>query len=281
MVGMASRTALGVAIRRAAHQVYDAPPLVLNDPIAAPILGETYRAALENAALSINEQYSITMRSWLIARSRFAEDELAEAVGKTGVEQYVLLGAGLDTFAYRNPYRKLRVFEVDHPATQMWKRDLVAASGLKGPSNLCYVPVDFECQEMAVQLQASGLDLSAPTVFAWLGVVVYLTLEAFRSTLDFIASFPAGSGVVFDYALPRHALPAHELYARDELSARVESIGEPFRLFFTPSELRQELMAFQIQENLGSSVLNERYFANRTDKLGLRGRSANIMSAFR
>jgi methyltransferase (TIGR00027 family) len=280
VAGKASRTALGVAIRRASHQVHDSSPLVLNDPIAVPILGEVYRAALEAAAESIGKESSIAMRALLVARNRLAEDKLAEAVSR-GVKQYVLLGAGLDTFAHRNPHQNLRVFEVDHPATQQWKRNLVASSGLREPSTLRYVPVDFERQQVSVQLEESGLDLSAPTIFAWLGVVIYLTRPAFRSTLAFIASFPHGSGVVFDYALPRHALPSAELYARDELASRVESIGEPFRLFFTPSEIRQELSAFQLIEDFDAPMLNERYFSNRSDGFSLRGRSANIVCAWR
>jgi methyltransferase (TIGR00027 family) len=280
VVGRASRTALGVAIRRASHQIHDSPPLVLNDPIAVPLLGETYRTALEAAAGSIDDQSSVAMRAFLVARNRFAEDKVAEAVSR-GVKQYVVLGAGLDTFAHRNPHQDLRVFEVDHPATQRWKRNLVASSGLKEPATLRYVPVDFERQRIAVQLEENGLDLGAPTIFAWLGVVIYLTRPAFRSTVDFVASFPEGSGIIFDYALPRHALPSSELYARDELASRVESVGEPFRLFFDPSEIREELGAFQLIEDLDAPMLNERYFANRSDRLSLRGRSANMICAWR
>jgi methyltransferase (TIGR00027 family) len=275
-----SLTALGVAIRRASHQLYDARPLVLDDPIAVRILGETYRPALEKSASTSNEKSSLAMRAFLLARSRYAEDSLAEACSR-GIRQYVLLGAGLDTFAYRNPYPDLTVFEVDSPATQQWKRKLVASSDLPVPSNLRYVPVDFERQSLAAQLADSGLDLAAPTVFAWLGVIVYLTQPAFRNTLDFIATFPAGTGVIFDYTLPRNALPPEELDGRDELASRVESIGEPFQLFFTPSEIRQQLAAFQSIEDLDAVALNARYFANRTDQLSLQSRSANILSAWR
>ena len=275
-----SRTALGVAVRRASHQLYDAPPLVLDDPIAVPILGKVYRSVLEDAAASIHERFSLVMRAWLIARSRYAEDKLAQAVDR-GVQQYVLLGAGLDTFAHRNPHPNLRVFEVDHPATQQWKRNLLAANQLQEPASLHYVPVDFERQSLAGQLESSGLDFTAPTVFAWLGVVVYLTHPAFRSTLDLIATFPAHSGVIFDYALPRHVLPPHEVQARDLLAARVESIGEPFQLFFTPEEIAAELTAFPVIEDLDAAELNERYFAGRTDPLSLNGRSGRMLSAWR
>lgn len=274
-----SRTALGVAIRRASHQLYDSPPLVLNDPIAVPILGERYRPALEEAAASIDESFSVSLRAWLVARNRLAEDNLAQAVGN-GVRQYVLLGAGLDTFAHRNPHPGLQVFEVDHPATQQWKRELTQSNGLPEPSCLYYVPVDFEHQDLAQQLEIGGLDFAAPTVFAWLGVVMYLSHPAFRTTLDLIARFPEGSGVIFDYALPRHALASHELAARDALSARVQSIGEPFQLFFTPDEMKMELAQFRRVEDLDARELNARYFTNRGDRLIL-GRSANIVSAWR
>ncbi|MGC2697462.1 MAG: SAM-dependent methyltransferase [Candidatus Angelobacter sp.] len=276
----ASRTALSVAIRRASHQIYDSRPLVLEDPIAVPILGERYRPVLEEAAASINDRYSLSMRAWLVARSRYAEEKLAQAVGR-GARQYVLLGAGLDTFAHRNPHPGLHVFEVDHPATQQWKRELLAASGLPELSTLRYVPVDFERQSLRRQLEISGLDFASATVFAWLGVVLYLTHPAFRATVEMIAAFPPGSAVVFDYALPRHALPPEEHAARDLLSARVESIGEPFQLFFTPQEIAAELKAFSILEDMDSKQLNTLYFSNRGDKLGLAGRSANIMSAWR
>jgi methyltransferase (TIGR00027 family) len=275
-----SRTALGVAIRRASHQLYDSSPLVLEDPLAVPILGAIYRSALEDAAASINDRFSLGMRAWLVARSRYAEDKLAEAVSQ-GVRQYVLLGAGLDTFAHRNPHSNVRVFEVDHPATQQWKRDLLASNGLSEPANLHYVPVDFERQSLASQLESKGLDFAAPTVFAWLGVVLYLTHPAFRGTIDLIAAFPAGSGVIMDYALPRYALPPDELEARDLLAARVASIGEPFQLFFTPEEMAAELTAFATLEDLGPAEMNARYFADRTDQLSLAGRSGRIVSAWR
>ena len=274
-----SRTALGVAVRRACHQIHDSSPLVLDDPIAIAILGETYRQAVEDSAPSISDRFNVAMRAWLVARNRYAEDKLREAVVR-GVTQYVLLGAGLDTFAHRNPHPDLKVFEVDHPATQMWKQNLLASSQIPAPPNLHYVPVDFERQSIADQLEKSCLDFAAPTVFAWLGVVLYLTHPAFRSTIDFVETFPARSGVIFDYALPRHALRPEELESRDLLSARVASIGEPFQLFFTPAEIATELSEFSVLEDIDAAKLNDRYFANRTDELSLRGRSGNIISAW-
>jgi methyltransferase (TIGR00027 family) len=286
-----SRTALRVALRRAAHQLYDAHPLVLDDPIAIPILGphaeELTRTPGLNPALKARP-FSIALRAFLVARSRYAEDLLTQAVARQSdqaITQYVLLGAGLDTFAHRNPHPQLRVFEVDHPATQQWKRELLATSSLPTPANLTYTPMnfeqaDFETQSLPAQLAAAGHNPRLPTFFAWLGVVPYLTLEAFRATLTFIAAQPPGSGVVFDYSQPRAALPLFEQLAHDSLASRVQLAGEPFQLFFTPREAAAELAAFYDLEDLGSPQINERYFANRTDKLHVRGSAGRMVSAW-
>jgi methyltransferase (TIGR00027 family) len=274
-----SRTALRVALRRAAHQLYDAPPLVLNDPIAIPILGTTYSEELRRTPTRPDRPFSVALRAFLVARSRYAEDTLARAIAQ-GVTQYVLLGAGLDTFAHRSPYPYLRVFEVDHPATQQWKRELLEAGGLPIPANVTYVPVDFEHESLPGPLYSASFDPQAPAFFAWLGVVPYLTIEAFRSTINFIAAQPPGSGVVLDYSQPRFALPFLEKLAHDSLAARVQLAGEPFRLFFTPSEIAAELSAFRNREDLGSDELNPRYFANRTDNLKLLGSAGRLLSAW-
>ncbi|WP_158794284.1 class I SAM-dependent methyltransferase [Granulicella sp. L60] len=273
-----SRTALRVALRRAAHQLYDAKPLVLDDPIAVPILGDTYAEDLRRTPTRPDRPFSVGLRAFLVARSRYAEDTLAAAIAG-GVTQYVLLGAGLDTFAHRNPHPGLRVFEVDHPATQQWKRELLASTSLPTPLNLTYVPIDFEHQSLPEQLQAAGFDPHTPSFFAWLGVVPYLTLPAFRSTLNFIAAQPRNSGLVMDYGQPRHALPFREQLAHDSLAARVQQAGEPFKLFFTPREIAAELTTFYNIEDLGSPELNSRYFANRTDKLMLLGAAGRLLSA--
>src|SRR5664279_3830518 len=167
--GTPSRTALRVALRRAAHQIHDSP-LVFEDPVAIPILGATYADELRRTPVRDDRPFSIALRAFIVARSRYAEDNLRHALAK-GIRQYVLLGAGLDTFAYRNPYPELRVFEVDHPATQEWKRDLLQASGIPVPENLTYVPVNFEHESLDGELKAAGFDFRAPAYFAWLGVV--------------------------------------------------------------------------------------------------------------
>jgi methyltransferase (TIGR00027 family) len=274
-----SRTALRVALRRAAHQLYDAPPLVLNDPIAVPILGNAYAEELRRTPTRPDRPFSVGLRAFLVARSRYAEDNLARAI-KQGIMQYVLLGAGLDTFAHRNPYLDLHIFEVDHPATQQWKRELLETGNLPTPANLTYVPVDFERESLPQQLHSAGFDPQAPAFFAWLGVVPYLTIEAFRSTINFIAAQPPGSGVVLDYGQPRSALPFREKLAHDSLGARVRLAGEPFQLFFTPPEIAAELTAFRRSEDLGSDEINTRYFANRSDNLKLLGSAGRLLSAW-
>jgi len=277
-----SRTALRVAMRRAAHQLYDAHPLVLDDPIAIRILGPHTKEIERTPGRSLLHKprpFSIALRAFIVARSRYAEDLLAQAVAR-GVTQYVLLGAGLDTFAHRNPYPNLRVFEVDHPATQEWKRELLRANGLPSPANLVYAPVDFERQSLAQPLHHAGFDSAAPSFFAWLGVVPYLTLDAFRATVTFIAAQPPGSGLVFDYGQPREVLPPLEQLALDSLAARVHLAGETFQLFFTPAQIASELAAFYHLEDLGSSELNQRYFALRSDGLRVMGSAGRIVSAW-
>ncbi len=277
-----SRTALRVAMRRAAHQLYDARPLVLDDPIAVAILGP-HTAELERTPGRNPEHkprpYSVGLRAFLVARSRYAEDLLAHAV-EHAVTQYVLLGAGLDTFAHRNPHPRLRVFEVDHPATQEWKRELLRSSGLTTPANLAYAPVDFERHSLAEQLHTAGFDSSAPSFFAWLGVVPYLTRDTFRATLAFISAQPHGSGVVFDYGQPRTVLPPHEQLAHDSLASRVQLAGEAFQLFFTPAEVAAELAVFRDLEDVGSAEINARYFAGRSDGLRVLGSAGRLVAAW-
>ena len=143
-----------------------------------------------------------------------------------------------------------------------------------------YAPVDFETQDLPTQLRAAGFDPEASTFFAWLGVVPYLTHGAFRTTLDFIASRPRGSGLVLDYAQPRSALPFREQLAYDSLAARVQLAGEPFQLFFTPSKIATELDAFYNLDDLGSPEINARYLDGRADNLRALGSAGRLLSAW-
>lgn len=243
----------------------DHPP-VLDDPIAVRLVGQAFTRDMERAQHKVARDF----RAFMAVRSRFVEDQLALAVAR-GVRQYVVLGAGLDTFAWRCPFPALRVFEVDFPATQEWKRQMLVEADLTTPAGLTFVPLDFEHQTLAAGLVEAGFDAKSPAFFGWLGVVPYLTLEAFRATLADIARMPAGSGVGFDYGLSAAVLgPLHRL-ALQALADRVAAAGEPFKLLFTPPEVERELQCagFTRIEQRDSKRLNAQYFKDRADGLKL------------
>jgi methyltransferase (TIGR00027 family) len=263
--GRPSKTALRVAIRRAAHQLADPPP-VLDDPIALRLIGPGFARDLDRAM----EKVARDFRAFMAARSRFVEDTLAAAVAQ-GVTQYVVLGAGLDTFAYRNPFPSLRVFEVDFPATQQWKRELLARAEVPIPQSLTFVALDFEHQALADGLMEAGFNHRKPVYFGWMGVVPYLTLDAFRATLRDVARLPEGTAITFDFAFPPETLTPKRRAIFDRLAERVSAAGEPFQLFFTESQLGVEMaeIGFRRMELTDTDKLNELYFQNRADGLKL------------
>ncbi|MFD9547448.1 class I SAM-dependent methyltransferase [Nocardia salmonicida] len=235
-----SRTALMTAYARAYHQIADRP-LILTDPIAARLLGVTADELSEWAEPTSDRRGSDRARRlFFAARARFAEDRVAAAVA-AGVRQVVVLGAGLDTFAYRNPHPELRVFEVDHPATQAWKHQRLVAADIDRPATLSFVPVDFETQLLAKELESAGFIRSEPAVFVWLGVVFYLTSGAAQSTLDFIAGQAEPVEVIFDYLQPAETDEdrAHLKARADRLAA----VGEPLFSYFTPDDITARLHA--------------------------------------
>jgi methyltransferase (TIGR00027 family) len=267
-----------VALRRAAHQILDTPH-VLDDPLAVPIVGAD--AAQISGDRREQHPFGRAFRAFMAVRSRFAEDELAKAV-EHGVGQYVVLGAGLDTFAYRNPHVRLRVFEVDHPATQEWKRGRLLAAGIAIPSALTFVPVDFERQTLRAGLEQSGFNFASPAFFSWLGVTPYLTREACMATLSLIAGMPGGSGVAFDFAVDPKLLDLKHRLALWALSARVAAAGEPFQLFFKPDELAPDLkgLGFHEVEILAAEQINARYFSGRADGLRVGGNLGRLACAW-
>jgi len=153
-------------------------------------------------------------------------------------------------------------------------------NGIAIPERIAYTPVDFERQSLSAQLSDAGFNFQEPAFFAWLGVVPYLTLEAFRATLSFVSTQPHGSGLTLDYGQPRSVLPPLERLALDSLASRVEQAGEPFQLFFTPSEIAAELSSFHSIEDLGALEINARYFHGRTDQLAMRGSAGRLLSAW-
>lgn len=229
----ASRTALMIARQRAAHQVLD-HGAILNDPFAMNILGEDEPSVLQFA--TANPLASIG-RLFTAVRSRIAEDALSRAVEK-GVRQIVILGAGLDTFALRNPHsaREILVYEADHPATQEWKRQRLSEAEIAVPPWLIFVPIDFECEDMGETLAAAGFQQNSPAFLSWLGVVPYLTREAIGSTLDYIASIP-NSEVVFDYMEFPDAFSKELKEIEKQRAERLERVGEPTASRFAPAEV--------------------------------------------
>lgn len=276
-----SATAYRVALRRAAHQILD-DPKVFDDPLAMAIMGgegETRRRSGEGKSRG---RIARSMRAYMAMRSRYAEDRLAEAVAR-GAGQYVVLGAGLDTFAYRNPYPadRLHVFEVDHPATQGWKRGRLAKGEIAIPETMTFAPVDFERQTLPDGLAQAGFQPDRITFFSWLGVVPYLTRNAVLETLAFVAARPDGSEVVFDYGRPASSLNWLQRLAFEGLANRVAAAGEPFQTFFTPEELAAEMrqLGFGHLEDSGMDEMNRRYFADRADGLRVAGGLAHVMAA--
>ena len=275
-----STTAYRVAMRRAAHQLLDRP-VVLEDPIALRIVGPRGAAAIRENPRRFDSAFGRALRLFLVARSRCAEDALAHAVA-AGVRQYVVLGAGLDTFAYRNPHppERLRVFEVDMPATQAWKREMLGRTKIEPPVSLTFVPVDFETQSLPEQLRAAGFGENEPAFFSWLGVTMYLTRDAVMGTLRYVAQRPGGSGVTFDYMTPPHRLPWLRRIGFHLVARRVAKAGEPWKTWFDAGQLALELRAMGLGrlEDLDGPGLNQRYFGGRERRLG--GASAGrVMTA--
>jgi methyltransferase (TIGR00027 family) len=255
--GQPSQTARSAAAHRAIHQILEGGA-IFKDPFASRILDERTAVSLNEMAA---DESLRPMRLFIAARSRFSEDALAACVAR-GVRQIVILGAGLDTFSLRNPFSDagVRVFEVDYPATQAWKRERLKEAGLPLPASLTFVPVDFERQSLAEGLVGAGFRSDCPAFFQWLGVVVYLSREAILVTLDVIASIPA-SAVVFEYTEP---FENHSPERRAHLVAiaeRVAARGEPWLSFFNPTELSAILRdkGFANIEDLGFAEMVNRY----------------------
>ncbi len=258
----ASRTALGVAALRAAHRVMDAEPWILDDPIAIRLLEADLHAHLLDPA-RLQRPLARGLRSHVLLRSRVAEERL-ETACLAGLRQCVMLGAGYDTFAYRQPgwASALRIFEVDHPTSQAAKRERVRMADLEVPANLVHAPVDFERISLADGLRLAGFDASLPTFFSWLGVTMYLTRPAIESILGFVASLPQGSRMVLTFAQPEAEEPSR-------LADLAAEAGEPWLTRFTPAELTDALQSagFRVVEILDPDEARQRYFQDRADGL--------------
>lgn len=267
--GQPSHTALWVASLRAVHALLD-EPLVLDDPVALRLLGPAREAALRSDPFALNDPITRGLRAALVARSRFVEDELARRIA-AGVRQVVLLGAGLDTFAYRRRDLDpgLQVFEVDHPGTQPWKRQLLAEAGIGVPPGLRFVPVDLERGNLGEALAAAGFRADRPACVGWMGVTPYLTVDAVMGTLRSLAGWAAGGCVCFDHRIPPSLMSPVERAVDEAIGQRAAAAGEPWLSSFDPADLQRQLMGlgFAAAVSVSSDELNARYFARRKDGL--------------
>jgi methyltransferase (TIGR00027 family) len=249
----ASATALAVATLRAAHQLIDGTPKILDDPVVLKLLDPEVIARVRAQPERFAEPNVRRLLTHVVTRSRVAEDRLAEAVAR-GVRQCVVLGAGYDTFAYRQPAwaSSLRIFEVDHPASQSAKRTRLADAGIATPPNVEYVAIDFESTSLREGLARSIFNAHAPAFISWLGVMVYLTAPAIDAVFSFAASLPASSELVLTFTAPK---PPDE---SDEIAERAAVAGEPWLTRIEPEALERQLRGhgFDVVTFLTSRVVS-------------------------
>ena len=282
MEGQPSVTAISSAMARAAHLLWDDPPKIFEDTFALALSGCADERVLRGRLDAVLAEFTAkfggdlaqaalkSARCAVVMRSRYVEEELDQAI-KRGVAQYVILGAGLDSFAYRRPdvSKVLRVFEVDYPATQVWKRSRLRDLNVVMPPNLVFVPMDFEKESLIERLKDSGYRAQAAGFFSWLGVTMYLTREAIFDTLRTVASMAPGTEIIFQY-FPPGALVDNEARQIQKLFAdRGVSRGEPYLTFFEPAKLAEQVRDAGFAEvwDLGPEEANARYLTNRADGL--------------
>jgi methyltransferase (TIGR00027 family) len=264
---------------RAAHQLIDGVPPILDDPVIVRLLGSDTERAIREQLDRYQSTPARSLRSHVVLRSRVAEDELRDGVAR-GVCQYVLLGAGLDTFAYRQPEwaSGLEIIEVDHPSSQQEKRLLLRAAGIEPPPNVRYADIDFEHETLVDGLHRCDVSFDRMTFFSWLGVTMYLTRDAIDAVLATVASFKVGSGIVLTFAQPPE--PGEQGSGGRFLAERAAAVGEPWISYFTPAELEAILRAhgFSDVRFLTRDAAMRQYYADRRDGL-LPPRRVSIVSA--
>jgi methyltransferase (TIGR00027 family) len=262
-----SRTAVLTAAARALHRE-EPQPWVIDDYLAFGLAGPEGPALLGRLRAEVPRPYLLAFSRWVCVRARFPEDVVAHAAAGD-VGQYVILGAGLDSFAYRRNdlLDRLRVFEVDHPATQEWKRQRLGELGVEPPAGLVFVPVDFERQTLRQGLERAGFSFARPAVFSWIGVTMYLTLDAIRATLATVAQCLAGTRIVLTYNQPPAALTNNDAQITATFAGLAAKMGEPFISRFLPAEMAQLLRRHGFGEitDFGPDEARAAYFAGRPD----------------
>jgi methyltransferase (TIGR00027 family) len=258
-------TAVRTALWRALHVEIDATPPILNDDLAlklvAPEPGWQERPDMK---------YTKRLRASIVARARFIEDLIIEQ-SKAGISQYVILGAGLDTFAERRPdvASQLRVFEIDQAETLAWKQKRLKELGFNIPASLHFVPVDFETSSWWEALLKAGFNVDKPAVVACTGVSLYLTKEAIRTTLRQAASLASGSKLAMTFYLPVELLDEEDRSLMEMSIKGASAAGTPFVSFFTPEEILQlgKEAGFKDVRSVSTKDMESMYFAGRTDGL--------------
>jgi methyltransferase (TIGR00027 family) len=244
------------------------PPLIFDDALAAGLAGDDGQALSERIQTDVSRSQVLAFSRWVCVRARFTEDLVDQAMA-AGVDQYVILGAGLDSFAYRRAdvRDRLRVFEVDHPASQAWKRHRLDQLNVGVPGNLVFSPVDFESQTLRETLQDSGFEFARPAVISWIGVTMFLSLDAINRTLATLADCSPSTRVVLTYNQPREVLDDFSLRVTSALSAIAAEMGEPFVSLFVPDEIDNLLRGHGFGEivHFGPQEARVAYFGGRDD----------------
>jgi len=235
-----SQTALTAAAARAAHLIVDGAPTIFSDPLAEALLGEQAETLLSYHRNHGDHLVLAGARTQVTLRSRFSESRVADAAAR-GVDQYVILGAGLDSFAYRDD-SAVTVFEVDHPASQEWKRARLAEAGVTIGDNVVHVPVNLETEALLEPLVRAGFDTSRPAVVGWLGVTMYLTRPAIAATLATIGGLASGTDLVTDFMLTPELRDERGQTYVELVAPNSAERGEPWLSFFTPDDMSQLLV---------------------------------------
>ncbi|MBB5462171.1 class I SAM-dependent methyltransferase [Paraburkholderia sp. Cpub6] len=273
-------TAARVALWRALHVQADAPPHVLEDEVGLQLLApaEDWRSRGD-----MDPRFTRPFRASIVARARFIEDLIVEQAGR-GVDQYVILGAGLDSFAQRRPdiASRLTVFEVDPPGPQTWKRQRLGELGFGLPDWLRFVPVDFEAGDSWRQrLVAEGFDESRPAVVVSTGVSMYLTKEANAATLREVAGLARGSTFAMTFLLPLEMADPDVRPGLEMAEKGARASGTPFISFFMPQQMiaMAREVGFDDARHVSAADLTQRYFAARTDGLRPPGNGEELLVA--
>jgi methyltransferase (TIGR00027 family) len=281
MEAKASSTAIAAARMRAAHLLLDGDPKVFRDDFALRFSGsdeaslrEYLNTMLAQVAAKVGsnraQELFGSIRTVMVMRSRYTEDALSRAIAH-GITRFAILGAGLDSFAWRRPdlAASIEVFEIDHVATQQWKQQRLRELGMILPSNLTFVPIDFEKGTLIDGLRQGGFPLEKPAFFSWLGVTQYLTSDTVLGTLKQVATLAPTTEISFTFVVPQTSVVGedHQVFAMSVANAA--ALGEPWLSFFEPAELQSRLreMGFTRVEHLSPNEANARYFAGRSDGL--------------